>query len=420
MAVTFSNTTQRRFILGKQGLFPGRRWLGKEGTAQAIAAGSVVQIDPLNIVARNHDIVLYGRVLEYRPSFLEELLYTDHRFFDWGGTVMVHLMEELPYWRVVMARKQLEDRRARFAAEYSETIDAVFKAIIERGPLGARDLKSAVSKQSSFRSGKITSQALYYLWMAGELMTHSRRGFDRIYDLRDRVVPADLNYAATPEEADNYFAVKVFHRMGILTERSWRNWFSGTIERKVAKAEAAERLAALRGNGSIARINLEAAKGDPHYVLAEDVPLLEALQAGNIPDEWYTLDATTGDEVVFLGPLEIVSARGRALTLFDFEYVWEVYKPQQKRRWGYYVLPILYNDRLVARIELRLDRESRTLRIDGFWLEDHVSLDDGFVSALGRGLQRFLGFLAAESIVLSASFPPHVSPRIAQQLADLR
>ena len=97
--LTISKATQRRFILGKQGLYPGRRWKGKEGVVQAIRAGSVVQVDPLNVVSRNHDIVLYGRVREYQPAHLDAALYTDRALFDYGGTVMIHPMEELPFWR---------------------------------------------------------------------------------------------------------------------------------------------------------------------------------------------------------------------------------------------------------------------------------------------------------------------------------
>src|SRR5689334_18032132 len=90
--------TQRRFILGRQGLYPGRRWRGRAGVVEASGAGSVIQVDPLNVVARNHDIVLYGRVQDYRPADLEAALYTDRTLFDYGGTVLIYPMEELPYW----------------------------------------------------------------------------------------------------------------------------------------------------------------------------------------------------------------------------------------------------------------------------------------------------------------------------------
>ncbi|MBI5960517.1 MAG: YcaQ family DNA glycosylase [Chloroflexi bacterium] len=398
MSLTLSKSTLRQFVLGKQGLYPGRRWHGKAGAAQAISSGSVVQVDPLNVIARNHDLVLHSRVLQYQPKYLDELLYAERKFFDYGGTVMIQPMEELPYWRVVMARKQNEPRRVAFAAEHGETIEMVLAAVEAQGALGTRDFKGVSNKTGSFRSSKVTSQALYYLWIAGELMTHSRRGFDRVYDLRDRIAPPDLCHSVSADEADDFFALKIFQYYGTLSRRSWRNVFAGTIERKVDPAEAVARLDAFIKSGRVTTINIADSKENPRYVLAEEMPMLESLQAGRVPDSWRTIESTTADEMVFLAPLEIVSTRGRALFLFDFEYLWEVYKPQAKRRWGYYTLPILYGDRLVARMDPKLDRPSKTLIINGFWLENNINLDEPFARALIQGLRRFMDFLEAESI----------------------
>jgi uncharacterized protein YcaQ len=403
--LTISKETQRRFILGQQGLWPGRRRQGPDGVVEAVRAGAVVQVDPLNVVARSHDIVLYGRVRDYDPAHLAAALYTDRALFDYGGTVMIHPMEELPYWRVVMARKQREARRVAFAAEHGAAIDAVLAAVRERGPLAARDLEGEARRApGSFRSGKVTSQALYYLWLAGALMTHSRRGFDRVYDLTERVAPPAYQHAASPEAADDFFMRKVFHKVGMATARSWRNWFAGAVERPVSPAEAAARLDALQAAGAIAPVTLADDK-TPRFVLAATLPLLETLQAGVAPTAWQPVDATTEEEMTFLAPLEIVSTRGRAAPLFDFEYLWEVYKPAEKRRWGYYTLPILYGDRLVARLDPKLERARGALVVKGFWLEDHAVVDDRFVTALAAGLRRFMRFVGATSLDMSTLDP---------------
>ena len=104
--------------------------------------------------------------------------------------------------------------------------------------------------------------------------------------------------------------------------------------------------------------------------------LLATLAADQVPAAWQPLVTTTLDEVTFLAPLDIVSARGRAKVWFDFEYIWEVYKPAHQRRWGYYTLPILYGDRLVARFDPKLDRTTNTLVINGMWLEDDALAED--------------------------------------------
>lgn len=123
--IRISKETQRRFILGKQGLYPGRRWRGKAGVLQALQSGSVVQIDPINVVARSHDITLFGRVLDYQPDQLEDVLYTDRAGFDYGGTVMVYPMEELPYWRVAMLRKVTEPRWSKFVEESNSDLGCI-------------------------------------------------------------------------------------------------------------------------------------------------------------------------------------------------------------------------------------------------------------------------------------------------------
>src|SRR3954469_19919484 len=105
-----SPLTRRHFIMGLQGLYPGRRWSGKAGVAEAIETLGFLQIDPLNVVARSHDIALWGRVLHYQPADLDSLLYTDRRFFDYGGAVQIEPMAELPYWRTVMQRRATHPR----------------------------------------------------------------------------------------------------------------------------------------------------------------------------------------------------------------------------------------------------------------------------------------------------------------------
>jgi uncharacterized protein YcaQ len=132
------------------------------------------------------------------------------------------------------------------------------------------------------------------------------------------------------------------------------------------------------------------------YTLAE-CPR-EQIQDEQVPAAWQPLETSTQDEMTVLAPLEIVSARGRAKQLFDFDYVWEVYKPAAQRRWGYYTLPLLWGDRLVARFDSRLDRAARTITILGYWQEDGIPQDEPFGNALRAGFRRFLFFLEADRL----------------------
>lgn len=134
--LTISKITLRRFLLGLQGLWPGRRWSGLAGTAQALNAIEALQLDPLNIAARSQDIALWGRVVDYRPEYLDQAVYGQRAFFDYGGSLFVYPMAELPYWRLHMARRAETPYRIEFVQEHQQALEQVLTAIQERGPLG--------------------------------------------------------------------------------------------------------------------------------------------------------------------------------------------------------------------------------------------------------------------------------------------
>ena len=137
--ITISPQTARRFVLGKQGLWPGRRWRGKKGTEQAIQACEAVQLDPLNIFARSQDIVLHSRVLNYKPDDLYQLAYQERKFFDYGGWLAMYPMSNLPYFRVHMAGRAENKYVKHFVPEHQQVMEFVRAELRKRGPLGNRD-----------------------------------------------------------------------------------------------------------------------------------------------------------------------------------------------------------------------------------------------------------------------------------------
>jgi hypothetical protein len=148
-------------------------------------------------------------------------------------------------------------------------------------------------------------------------------------------------------------------------------------------------------DGDLIEVQVEGWKA-VHYALGSDADLLSEPGAGRVPKAWTPLETATTQEVVFLAPLDHVSARGRAKGLFGFDYVWEVYKPEHQRKFGYYALPILWGDRLVARFDSKLDRTTNTFVILGLWLEDEaLGNDEAFAEALAYGFARFVRFLGA-------------------------
>lgn len=411
--LTISKTTARRFVLGLQALWPGRRFAGKAGTDQALRQVEALQLDPLNVIARSQDIALSGRVLDYRPEMLYQVAYEEREFFDYGGGLYMYPMSEFPYWRPAMQMVHNNPRWGRFVRENPDVIRQVLDALRERGPLGNRDFVGN-QRVTSYRGRKDTALALFSLWLTGEIMIHHRKGFDRYYDLRERVVPSAHDRIASDLESQAYFRRKAIAFMGLLPEKKWAGVVSNYFEHRLSGEQVRAGLAALHEQQLVASVRVEGSK-DAWLVLSADLPLLHALHAGQVPPAWTALGPTTADEVTFLAPLEIVSARGRASQLFDFEYIWEVYKPLEKRRWGYYTLPILYGDALVARIDPKLERKTGTLQVKGFWLERDATADDpGFADALGRGLARFASFVNARQVDLVGIQPVKLREHLQQ------
>jgi uncharacterized protein len=406
--LTIDLQTARRFILGRQGLWPGRRWQGVAGTAEAMRAMEYLQLDPLQIIARSHDIALHSRVLDYQPGLWEDVTYEQRQFFDWGGWLATRPMDELPHWRVVMRREREGERETdrrirRMGEEHAEAVAEVLDILREQGTVSNRDFSAKGRKRTnSYRGRKDSSLALYYLWRTGEVMTHHRENFERVYALTETVAPEELIRESSDEEASRFVIRKEISFSGLLRLKRTSDAFQRGVPFGGAPAVRQQ----MEADGELVEVQVEGWK-QPHLALRSDVPLLETLAAGRVPDAWAPLDGDTAAEAVFLAPLDQVSARGRAKVLFGFDYVWEVYKPAEKRKYGYYTLPVLWGDRLVARFDSKLDRPSNTYIILGFWLEEAaLAADRDFAEALARGFARFTRFLGAEQLDASVIAEP--------------
>ena len=402
--------TARRFILGKQGLWPGRRQRGQSGVAQAMGDMEYLQLDPLQIIARSQDIALHSRVLDYTPGLWEAATYDRREFFDWGGWLAARPMTELPHWRAIMRRERdHSDGVGAIAREHPEAVAEMRLILRERGLVSNRDFKMTDrARTQSYRGRKDSALALYYLWRVGEAMTHHREKFERVYAPTEAVAPPHLIRESDDEAAGRFLALKEVAFNGL--SRFRRNSIT-TYSTEPAHA-AKQRWEGLLAGGNLIEVRVEGWK-TPHYALGSDAAALAELSAGRVPEAWRPLGPTTTEEVVFLAPLDPVSARGRAKQLFGFDYTWEVYKPVHQRRFGYYTLPVLWGDRLVARFDSKLDRAGNTFVVLGFWLEDEsLAVDEAFAEALARGFGRFAAFLGTDRIDVAAIDQPLLRRRI--------
>ena len=415
--LTINIDTARRFILGKQGLWPGRRWRGIEGTEQAIHEMEYLQLDPLQIIARSQDITLHSRVLDYTSGTWEDVTYQQRKFFDWGGWLAVRAMEELPYWRAVMRRERENNARLRaIASDHAEAIVEMRAILHERGIVGNRDFAMATRiRTQSYRGRKDSALALYYLWLTGEVMTHHRDRFERVYALTEQVAPAHLIRESDEAEVDRFLIKKEVGFSGL----SRLNRTSDSYRRGDPDGAAKKILEAMLADGDLIEVRVDGWKM-MHYAPGSDALVLSELGAGRVPEAWRPLKTTTTEEVVFLAPLDQVSARGRSKVVFGFDYVWEVYKPEHQRKFGYYTLPVLWGDRLVARFDSKLDRTTSTFVILGLWLEDEaLGKDEAFAEALAGGFARFVTFLGASKLDAKAIREPLLRQRVCSSKLDM-
>jgi uncharacterized protein YcaQ len=404
-----SAVTARRYVMGRSGLWPGRRWRGLEGAAQAMRALEHLQLDPLVVVARAHDLMLASRVVDYAIDDWAVLTYGQRRFFEWGGWLAVRPMDELPYWRVLMHREAELPHWQETQREHAAAIEEM-RGILQAGrEVSNRDFAMHErTRIDNYRGRKDSALALHYLWRVGEAMVIRRERFERVYALTERVAPAEALREVDPEEADDVLLLKNMAADGLIRYIGVSNW----LRRDVTPAEMTARRERWLAEGKAIEVRVEGWRS-VQLAPGSDAPILAELEAGRVPEAWAPIEPSTDAEATFLSPLDPVSARGRAKPLFGFDYTWDVYKPVEQRRFGYYTMPILWGDRLVGRFDSKLDRTTGTLLILGLWLEDeNLAKDAAFVEALGCGMARFLRLVGVGRIDVAAVRQPGLRKRL--------
>jgi uncharacterized protein len=243
----------------------------------------------------------------------EDLAYRQRKFFDWGGWLAVRPMDELPHWRVVMRReRESNSRMLGIARDHTDAIDEMRAILRERGTVTNRDFAMATrTRTQSYRGRKDSALALYYLWLTGEVMTHHRVRFERVYALTETVAPAHLFRESDEIEAERFLIKKEVGFSGLAR----LNRAQDSFHRGVPFDTAKQIREALLADGDVIEVRVEGWK-EIHYALGSDAKLLHDLSAGRAPKAWTSLETSTTDEVVFLAPLDHVSARGRAKVLF--------------------------------------------------------------------------------------------------------
>ena len=381
----------RRFLVRRHLLDPPRSLPAEPASVlKVVERLGFLQFDPLEVPgARNHDLVLHARIEGYRRSWCEGWLYGppgERRLFEaYNKALNILPLHELPYYRIAWERAS--DYTASMLGQQRDVADAILARITREGPLStAAFTEHTGSVDWWWAPTRVARAVLEALFVSGRLGISRRDGNRRFYDLPERLFPVDVLSRRVPaEESLRHRLVSRFRSTGLVSERAPAEVLLGT-------GKATERRAltsALVEEGTVMRVAIEGLQA-ARLALAEERPLLEAA-AHPAPD-----GVPRG--VTFLAPLDpLMWDRRQLREIFDFDYLWEVYVPEAKRRWGYYVLPILFGERLVGRFEPRLDRATRTLRILGATFEQGFEplAEAGFVEAFAQALAAYRSFVGA-------------------------
>jgi uncharacterized protein YcaQ len=388
----------RRFLVARHALAPARSLEGgPDAVLEVFRRLGSLQFDPLAVAGRNHDLVLHARVAGYDPSWCD-LLYERREIFEaFNKGLSLVSVDEFPWFRGTLWRNP-----SRVLAENADVAERVRERIRSEGPLSALDFERARGQTTDwFGLPTNTVRAVLEAYaMTGVLGLARRDGNRRYYDLLERLLPADVLARNVPvEEQFRHKLLSRYRAHGLLGVGGGGDIFGGLGPAKPdprvpgypGRTALREQLIA---DGELVPVDVEGVRGK-RFVLQDEAGLLER------PPE-------PAPSVAFLPPFDaLVWDRGFLGSLFEFDYVWELFLPPAKRRWGWYVLPLLYRDRLVGRIEPRLDRAGGQVQVLGLWWEDGFAprRTEGFVDAMRDALRAYLHFGGA----IRLEWAPHLS-----------
>lgn len=382
------NRSARRLFLDRHLLLrPGSGSGRGEDLDRVLDALGFVQVDSVNTLARAHDLILWSRRGQYRPKALENLVARRRSAFEhWTHDAAVIPMAFYPMWRMKFARDEAR-MRARWPAArkagWETEIEQVLRHIADHGPASSLDVGGEETKGSSgWWDWHPSKTALEFLWRSGRLAICHRRGFRKFYDLAERVIPAvHRNQHYSVEEIVDWAMSAALERLGFGTSGALAAFFE-IATRDEAKAWCARALS----EGRIIEADIGMADGSRRRSFTTEASL----------DEAASLPEPTA-RVRLLSPFDpALRDRDRAERLFGFHYRIEIFVPEAKRRYGYYVFPVLQGDRLIGRIDAK--RTDGVLVVQAFWPEAGVRMGKARTASLTSELQRVKALAEAETV----------------------
>ncbi|HET7416366.1 MAG TPA: crosslink repair DNA glycosylase YcaQ family protein [Solirubrobacterales bacterium] len=388
----------RRLAIAAQGLArprPSGR-VDARHLRRAIDDVGLLQLDSVNVFLRSHYMPVFSRLGAYPQRALDQLAWHEDRagaprrarkrdlFEYWGHEASLLPVELQPLlrWRMARADKLAWKSVARVAVEQPRLLEFVLGEVRERGPLRASDLapKGGRRAPGEMWSWSEEKTALEYLFFSGQLCAARRVNFERLYDLPERVLPSQILEAPTPsqEEAQRQLLLIAAKRLGVATEADLGDYF------RLPRTESKARVAELTEAGALTPVQVEGWRQPAYLATERPAGLRRVTQARAL--------LTPFDSLVW--------ARDRTERLFDFRYRIEIYVPAPKRVYGYYVLPFLLGDRLVARVDLKSNRQAGVLQVRGAYAESHAD-PPAVAAALAEELQLLSEWLGLGGVAVA-------------------
>jgi len=393
-----SLATARRLALTAQGL--DGAWTpppGKEGTAAVIERLGYVQIDTISVVQRAHHHVLWSRCGDYHPDMLHELQADDRRVFEYWTHAASYVPMADYRWYLPRMRAHADNPKSIWFREKNrKVLRHVLDRIRKEGPLRAADFEDTRGrKQRPWWDWKPAKKALETLFTTGELMVSERRGFQRVYDLTERVLPPEVDTTEpTPAEAKRFRVRRTIEALGVADVSHWSLRYPE------------EALAKLIDAGEITEVKV-AGVGEGTYYAATA-----------------TLSAARGRRsrrVHILSPFDNLVIRRRTLQrLFGFDYKLECYTPPARRRYGYFCLPVLAGAEFIARIDAKAERKAGTLAVRRIVFEPGIDAKPATLAALAKKLVAFAAFNDCPRVVIEKTSPAKLRTELRRSLREVK
>jgi uncharacterized protein len=380
--VTLTKSTARKIILHAGGLSKHAQFgKGKEAVYKLISHLGFVQVDTNFVVERAHHHAIAARVPGYKTEWLDEL-QTDGRIFEFwtyaSGFIPMH-----DYRFSLPVKESFASKRKALTQSEINLMKKILDRISREGPLMARDFENdRLTKSTGWWDWRPSKIALERLHLDGRLATFRRKNFQKVYDLSENLIPADVNTTMpTPEEYARHVILRSLKALGIAYIKEIA--YSTRYVKNVIKEE----LQKLVDSGDVCQVTMEGPKHSPLYMLPEYKKKKISL---------------SGDAVV-LSPFDVLNVfRHRLKDFFDFDYQVECFVPEAKRKYGYFSLPVLVGDTFVARMDSKADRKQRTLTVHNLHFETN-KLSAQAISKISRAIKQFAKFNQCESVVITKS-----------------